>query len=79
LFTLTEPGNTGVKYNYTFYHVSTNFNAILPNFKGEKLTYPFVGGSIGLKVSDLFFGTTYKGKINFENEIPTLKNNNMQS
>lgn len=79
LFTLTNPIHTSTQHKYTFYHVSTNFNAILPNFNGSKLTYPFVGGAIDLKVSDLFYGITYQGKLHFQSGLPTLKNLEMQS
>jgi hypothetical protein len=78
-FYLTGPGGEGEKYSFTFYHVASSFNSMLPSFNTPTLKYPFVGGAIELKVSDMFFGTTFLGEINFERNLPTFESRNIRS
>ena len=76
-FTLSSPDHSA-KYEYSFFHVSSDFSAILPAQKYQVLGYPFVAGKIWFNIEDLFYGPVFEADINLQNNIPTLSSNSIQ-
>lgn len=76
-FTLMSPDHSEA-HQYLFYHVSADFNAILPVFRTQILGYPFVAGKIQFSMDDLFFGPVFSAEINLQTNIPTLGSTKIQ-
>ena len=76
-FTLMSPNHSEVLH-YSFYHVSGDFNSLLPTFKNQVLGYPFVAGKISFNMEDLFYGPVFTAEINLQSNIPTIGSSKIQ-